>query len=306
MRRWMTVLALAGAVGLAVTGCAPPGGTDGDLTDDWPALGEPQIFTPRAGTCFAADFAETVPLSTYLPVDCAHRHRLETVHVGTFGGAVANAAAAPRRGSAEFGTAYAECDTEARDYLGADWRTARLRLGVATPSPRGWAGGARWFRCDLTELVEIDYRGTDDRGETVSRTGGLHGALRTPGPLQLGCYASTLTRIRTIDRMSPVDCGTRHNTEFAGVWRAPAGQRYPTVPRDWAVFYDGCYQVAARYVEVPERAIRFRADVVAPPSGPADWRAGDRGVRCFVWRPDGRFTRSLKGIGPAGLPVRTR
>lgn len=300
MRRWMTALALAGAVGLGVTGCGAPGGSDGDLTDDWARIGEPKPFSPTAGTCHAADFAETVLLSAYLPVDCPNSHRLETVHVGSFTGATANVAAPPARGTAGFGTAYAECDTRARDYLGADWRTARLWLGVATPSPAAWTGGARWFRCDVIELSSIE-----DSGDPVSRTVSLKGVLRTPGPLHLGCYAATLTRTNTIDRMPPVDCGTRHNSEFAGVWRAPATAKYPTEVRDWAAFYDGCYQVAGRYVEVPQDSVRFRTGIVALPGAAADWRAGNRGVRCYLWIADGRFTRSLKGIGAAGLPIRT-
>jgi hypothetical protein len=300
MRRWMTLLALAGAVGLGLGGCAAPGGSDGDLTDDWARLAEPMIFAPKAEACHAADFSETVYLSSYLPVDCPVSHRLETVHVGAFTAAAANAAAPPARGSADFGKAYSECDGKAREFLGADWRTGRLWLGVATPSPQGWSGGARWFRCDVMELSNVE-----DEGDTVTRTGTLKGTLRTPGPLHLGCYAATLTRTGNIDRMAAVDCDKRHNSEFTGVWRAPAGLRYPSAERDWAAFYDGCYQVTARYVEVPRNSIGFRTGIMALPGGPEDWQAGNRGVRCYLWISDGRFTRSLKGVGPSGLPMRT-
>ncbi|MFY1689370.1 septum formation family protein [Plantactinospora sp. WMMB782] len=300
MRRWTSALALAGAVLLGATGCAPPGGTDGDLTDDWTLVGEPTVFIPAAGTCHSADFSETVYLSSYAPVECAGSHRLETVHVGTFAGAAAGAEKPPAPGSAEFGTAYAECDSRARGFLGADWRTGRLWLGVAVPSTRGWTAGARWFRCDVTELSNVE-----ENGEPVTRTASLKGALGEAGPLRLGCYAATLDRNRTIDRMSGVECSARHNTEFAGVWRAPATLKYPTVDRDWQPFYDGCYTVAARFVGVSQSTVRFRTGVVTLPGGRNDWTAGNRGVRCYLWVSDGAFTRSLKGAGSTGLPVRT-
>ncbi|MGI5212975.1 septum formation family protein [Plantactinospora sp. CA-290183] len=300
MRRWMTALALAGVVGLGVVACAAPGGSDGDLTDDWARVGEPQVFIPSAGTCHAADFAETAYLSSYRPVDCATNHRLETVHVGTFTGAAAERAEPPAPGSTEARAAYGECDTGARSYLGDDWRVGRLWLGMAKPSPQAWAGGARWFRCDVTELTNVE-----DNGDTASRTASLKGALGTRGPLHLGCYAAEMGRNRTIEAMPPIDCGRRHNSEFAGVWAAPASAGYPTEERDWAAFYDGCYQVAARYAGVPQSSVRFRTGVVALPGGPGDWRSGNRGVRCYLWISDGAFTRSLKGAGSSGLPVRT-
>ncbi|GIG85246.1 septum formation family protein [Plantactinospora endophytica] len=301
MRRWMSALAVAGAVVLGVAGCAPPGGTDGDLTDDWAAVGEPVVFTPAAETCHSADFSETVYLSSYLPVDCATNHRLETVHVGTFAGPPGDAQVPPAAGSAQFTAAYAECDNRARGYLGADWRTARLWLGVAVPSPKGWGAGARWFRCDVTELSNVE-----EDGDVVGRTATLKGALREAGPLRLGCYATTLTRTETIDRMPPAECSARHNTEFAGVWRAPATLRYPAAERDWQAFYDGCYTVAARFVGVSQSTIRFRTGVVTLPGGRDDWTSGNRGVRCYLWVSDGKFTRSLKGAGNGGLPIRTR
>ncbi|MFY1674757.1 septum formation family protein [Plantactinospora sp. WMMB334] len=300
MRRWMSALAVTGAVVLGATGCAPPGGTDGDLTNDWAPLGEPAVFTPAAETCHSADFSETVYLSSYLPVDCATNHRLETVHVGTFAGAAGELEAPPKPGSAQFGTAYAECDDRARGFLGADWRTGRLWLGVALPAPIGWTAGARWFRCDLTELANVE-----EDGDAVGRTATLKGALREAGPLHLGCYRTTLTRNRTVDRMTSVECSARHNAEFAGVWRAPATLKYPTADRDWQTFYDGCYTVAARYVGVSQSTVRFRTGVVVLPGGPDDWTSGNRGVRCYLWISDRTFTRSLKGAGPAGLPIRT-
>ncbi|WP_374709229.1 septum formation family protein [Micromonospora sp. AKA38] len=42
-----------------------------------------------------------------------------------------------------------ECDAKATAFVGGDWRGARLTVQVAPPSPGGWQGGSRWFRCDI-------------------------------------------------------------------------------------------------------------------------------------------------------------
>jgi|HigsolmetaAR206D_1030411.scaffolds.fasta_scaffold00212_23 hypothetical protein len=299
MRRWIAALAVAGAVGLGVSGCGAPGGADGNLVDDWAAMGEPTLFTPEARTCHPGSFAETVYLSSYFPVDCSASHQVETIHVGTFTGSL-DATTPPAAGSAPRRAAYAECDRQARSFLGADWRVARLWLGVAIPSERAWLAGARWFRCDLVEVIEVE-----ENGLPTSRTGSLEGALRSPGPLHLTCYAATVDRNRQVDRMPAVDCDKPHNSEFAGVWQAPEDLGYPDEERDWQAFFDGCYGVVARYVEVPHSSVRFRTAVVALPARPDDWKAGDRGVRCYLWSSDRRLTRSLKGAGPDGLPIRT-
>ena len=58
---------------------------------------------------------------------------------------------------------------------------------------------------------------------------------------------------------------------------------------------------------VPDDAnLRFRSGVVVRPPGAGRWRVGDRGVRCYLWLSDRTVTASLKGAGPAGLPVRTK
>jgi hypothetical protein len=35
-----------------------------------------------------------------------------------------------------------------------------------------------------------------------------------------------------------------------------------------------------------------------------EWAQGERGVRCFLWFNDKQVSRSLKGVGTAGLPIR--
>lgn len=302
MRRWLTALVLTGAVTLTLAGCARPDGVDGELTDDWPAFAVPGPFQPVAGTCHLNEFAPAPPLSAHRPVDCAEKHRLETVHVGAFTGATAARPAAPRAGSAEMRAAYADCDAKAREFVGDEWRSGRLWLGVATPTPTAWSGGARWYRCDLQEIAWT--KGTP---VPVDRAGSLNGALASAdSPLRLGCFTVTLSRLGKVDTMLPGACTKQHNGEFAGVWTAPPDADYPTRDQDWLPYYEGCYQRVAAYAKLPrDRNLRARTGVVTVPGSAADWAAGDRGVRCYLWVRDARFTRSLKDAGPSGLPLRT-
>jgi hypothetical protein len=303
MRRWLTGLALAAAAALLVSGCAPPDGVDGELTDDWPVIGAPAPFVPVAGACHAGDFQPVTRLSSYEPVDCATEHRVETVHVGTFTGAAGARNAPPATGSDDFRAAFAECDGKAREFVGDEWRAGRLWLGVSAPAPSAWSGGARWYRCDLVELSAVEKT-----GRPVDRRASLLGALAAAdSPLRLTCFQVTLGRVGRVDTMPAIDCAKPHNSEFAGTWTAPASVAHPVRDRDWVPFYDGCYQRVAAYTGVPkDRNLRARTGVVTVPASAADWKAGDRGVRCYLWANEGRFTRSLKGAGPAGLPVQTR
>ncbi|MCG5471911.1 septum formation family protein [Micromonospora sp. LAH09] len=297
MRSAMTTLFAAAVTASLLVGCAGSGGLDGDLTDDWAALRPPSAFTPAAGVCQAADFTEVVTLATYEPVDCAGPHRVETVHVGAF---PVERASAPAGGSAELRGAFAECDTRATGYVGDEWQVGRLRLSVALPSGPGWAAGSRWFRCDLTELTTVEAAAT-----VVVRSGSLRDTLKGPSGLRLGCQQTGRTASR-VQTLAPVECGKQHDAEFVGVWRAP-DTAYPTRDSDWSPLYDGCRSVLGRYVGVPDDAdLSFRSGVVVRPPGAGRWRVGDRGVRCYLWLSDRTVTASLKGAGPAGLPVRTK
>ncbi|MEV0426969.1 septum formation family protein [Micromonospora sp. NPDC050495] len=294
-RAMRSLVATVAAVGL-LAGCAARGGLDGDLTDDWRALPAPGPFTPAAGVCQVADSTPTIGPDGYEPVDCGLPHRVETVHVGAF---PADRAAPPAGGSPELRTAFADCDARASGYVGDNWRAGRLRLAVALPTGAGWAAGGRWYRCDLSEVDTVEAA-----ARVVTRTGSLRDALKGASPLRLGCQrAGGKARARTL---TPVDCRTGHDAEFVGVWTAP-DRPYPTKEADWAPLYTGCDTVLARYVNVPDdKMLRFRTGVVVRPPGAGRWAAGDRGVRCYLWLSDRTVTASLKGAGPAGLPVRTR
>jgi hypothetical protein len=297
--RWAVAAVCALFVGLAA-GCGNPGGVDGELGDDWVGLAEPKAFTPAAQACHRTSHTEFGSLATYRPVDCAGAHRSETFHVGTFAGAEAGRNAPPPRASQGMRTAYAACDKQARGFLGDDWRQGRLWLGVVVPSASGWAGGARWFRCDLYEVSDVD-----DFGDSVDRQGSLKGALGAASPLRLGCYQVKSDSDGVIDSMSDVACTKQHNSEFVGVYQAPASMAYPKGDSAWKRLHTGCRKAVASYVKVPDDAnLVFRTGTVAVPNLEDDWKNGNHGVRCYLYLNDAKLTKSMKGVGAKGLPIR--
>jgi hypothetical protein len=145
----------------------------------------------------------------------------------------------------------------------------------------------------------------EDDGSLVQRVGTLRDALKDPkSPLRLTCYTVRLAADGKIEQMPAAPCTAKHNSEFAGIWNA-AGEGYPRTGREWDRFHDACRSVIASYVGVPDDAdLKYRAGVISLPAGQDVWRLGDRGVRCYLWLSDTTVTKSLKGRGPAAMPVR--
>jgi hypothetical protein len=250
--------------------------------------------------CHDAAYSASGPLEAFAPVDCAESHRAETVYVGTFAGAAAGGTAPPTKGSAEWRAAYAECDDRTRTFLGGDFRYGRLWLGVVLPSASGWRGGARWFRCDVFEVPNVE-----EFDDPVAREGSLKGALAAPSPLALGCFQVTASADGSIDSMAASACTKAHNSEFVGVFTAPAGSAYPKTDADWTRMHTGCRTAVAGYVKVPnDDELRFRTGTVAVPNLQDDWQSGNTGVRCYLYLKAAKFTRSLKGAGSKALPAR--
>ncbi|MGW0435056.1 septum formation family protein [Micromonospora sp. NPDC003197] len=293
MRRWLTLGALGAVAALALTGCANPGGVDGDLTDDWAAVGELKIFVPENGTCHL-DFSEVGYRSAYNPVDCGQSHRLETLHLGTFTGEDANRTSPPPVDSPSMRTARQECDTKVAEVLGGDWRNSRLELSIVLPSPQGWTGGARWFRCDLSENKSLD-----DPGLTL-RSSSLKGALSSPSDLLLGCYNPKLVKDE-LDTMTPVACTAKHRAEFVGIFQAP-DTSFDGMAAD--SIHRGCLGVVAKYAGVSNDSnMKYRAGTIYYPPSEEAWEAGERGIRCFLWIGDRDMTKSVKGGGSKALPI---
>lgn len=296
--RWATTL--AATVLLAVAGCGNKGDVDGDLTNDWAAMAPATGFVPIAQTCHLANYAVFGPRATYEEVDCSVAHRTETVHVGEYTGAAAQAVDPPFSTSPGARAAYRTCDERTSQYVGGPWRNARLWIGVTHPSPAAWAGGARWFRCEVVELDSIE-----DGGALVQRAGSLRDALlNTTGSLALTCYAIELDTAGAIHTMPPVDCDSKHNAEFVGVWTAPDKAAFPKGDTAWEEFHSGCRRLAAEYTGVPDDAnLRYRLGVVSLPGSADVWAQGDHGVRCYLWLDKAELIGSLKGKGTKALPV---
>ncbi|MFJ6197594.1 septum formation family protein [Micromonospora sp. NPDC092111] len=296
MRRWWTAVAVSGVTALALAGCAAAAGVDRNLTDDWPALAAPQGFVPTEGACHAG-VQDVGYRSGWNPVDCAGSHRTETMHVGTLTGANAGPTAPPADGSPAMRAARAECDREVGRQVGGDWRAGRLGLTVVFPSPQGWTGGARWFRCDVSEIKSIDEPGVNPR------TGSLRGVLAGDTDVKLGCFNPKVAR-DDVQAMVPVSCATRHHAEFVGVWQAP-DVSYAEFTRAGNRVHQGCLGLIARYAGVPKDGdLKFRAGSIYYHPVEPEWRSGNRGVQCFLWLSDRALTRSLKGAGTRALPVR--
>lgn len=284
---------------VALAGCGKPGGVDGTVTDDWGQIAAPTGFTPQASTCHLASFAETVSRDAYEQVDCALQHRTETVYVGTYPSPAAAADHPPSKGSEGARDVYRQCDLKTTAYVGAPWRLGRLWIGVVHPTEAAWSGGARWFRCDVIEVISIE-----DDGGLVMRSGSLRGALESDiSPLRLTCYTIKLNKSGAITTMPIAQCATKHNAEFVGVWYA-GDLPYPKKDSQWKAFHTGCRKLIGSYVGVPVDAdLEFRAGVVSLPGGEDVWASGDHAVRCYLWLDAATLTSTVKGRGPKALPV---
>ncbi|SCL25227.1 Septum formation [Micromonospora rhizosphaerae] len=295
MRRWWTAVAVGVTAALALAGCAPAG-VDRDLGDDWPAFGAAKGFVPDNGVCHPT--AQDVGyLSGYNPVECTQSHRAETLHVGTLTGKDAARSAPPRAGSNEMRTARAECDRQVSKAVGAEWRSGRLVVAVVFPSPLAWKGGARWFRCDVSEVASLDDI------SLIARTATLKNALAEGSPLALGCFNPKLSK-DDIEEMRPVSCTAKHHAEFVGVYQAP-DISYAEFKRTALRVHKACRGLIAKYVKVPNNGdMLYRSGTIIYHPSEEEWKDGNRGVQCFLWLDDRTLTRSLKGAGSKGLPIR--
>lgn len=283
-------------VTLTLAGCAaaPPAGTDGDLVDDWAPLATATGFTPEAGTCHPT-VTEVGYRNAYAPTPCDRPHVVETLHVGTVTGDEATDSTPPEAGSAAMRTAYATCEREVNQALGADWRSGRIGLSVVLPSRAGWEGGFRWFRCDVSEEQSLDDP------SVVSRTTGLAGALTGDSPLRHTCFEPVLDDDHVAE-MTPVACTEKHHAEFVGVWTAPDTD-YADFQRNDDQTSEACLKLIAEYAGVPRSDVEYRSGYIYYEPREEQWLTGNRGVQCFLWLHDRNLNRSMKGAGKAGLPA---
>jgi putative regulator of septum formation len=288
LRVMVAALLLAGLAGCS--GPAPEG-VDGDLTDGWAMLPAAEPFRPKIGECFE-NLVEVAAMDDHRPVDCGELHVAETFFVGEG----PDEPVAPTGGSAAMHAAYADCSGRAVTFLGGPWREARIVVRAVWPSRQGWAGGARWFRCDV---AQADLDGSSD----TSRTGSLAGTLTADSGLRLGCFNPKVNSdaVRT---MTAIACTKTHAAEFAGLWTAP-DIPYAEQIRDRDRSAAGCRSAIARFTGVPDDDdVQYRSGWISYNPTRTEWQQGERRVRCFLWFRGGKLTRSLAGAGPSALPVR--
>lgn len=287
--RGIVGVALAAATLLAASACSKlPQGADGNLTNQWTGLPEPTSWEPVAESCHK-DFQETSYRNAYVPLECDEAHFYETVTVGTFTGSATEGSAPPVAGSVELRAAYADCDKKTTSFLGKEWRTGMVWIGVSVPSRAGWGGGARWYRCEVAAL--------DDRyGDPVSRRTSLADEFTKASDLLLGCYSYK-------DSLVSIACGSAHNAEFAGIYQT-GDTAFAQLSKLDDKMASECRKIIAGYVKVPNDAnMKYRTGVVWNWPSQADWDAGDHGVRCHLWFSKKTVAKSLKGAGNAGMPI---
>jgi hypothetical protein len=125
---------------LAVASCSNPL-QPGDAAD--------QVATPKVGVCrdlTASDL--NLQTNGTAAVRCSQQHTAETFAAGVLPASSGSAYADARHARFVFET----CQQAFAEFIGADESLAlRVQLSWAwfRPSERGWARGARWYRCDL-------------------------------------------------------------------------------------------------------------------------------------------------------------
>ena len=290
MRRWWVALVCAVALGVTSACGSLPYGIDGDITDEWTPPAEPQPFRPADTGCFD-EVDRTAPLATYAPIDCAERHLAEAFYLGELTGKAA-AKDAAQSGAATTAAA-AECGRRAVTFFGAEHRTGQLRLQPVLPGTAGWAGGARWFRCDA---MQVDLN-TD---RVVSRTGSLRDTLKGRAPMALRCFQADV-RGASVGELRAVDCAKKHDAEFAGLWTAPAGD---LADLDNTRLGKGCRSTIADWAGVPDNSdTQYRYGYLGfAPTG-VEWDNGLRTVQCFLWMEGRTLKGSYRKAGTKKLPI---
>jgi hypothetical protein len=284
---------LAAVLGLLAAGCGNPSGTDGDLLDDWAALGRPGVPVPVVGSCWSstATAFKLAPDNGMKLVDCSAEHASETFYVGQFTGTPAQGSAVPAEG--DLGGAYTTCDDQAKNFLADDWHNGRLVLRVFPPTDRQWAGEARFYRCDLVEAG-------NDNGAVVQRTASLKATLDGSRPVGLTCVQVKISG-DAIDDFVPIGCATTHNGEYVGTFFSPDARPYPTdAGARRSLLEPGCAALVAKFLGLTEAEYNTNKQIsfAWSTASPTSWAYGDRSARCYiVLEGTLSVSRSLKGNG---------
>jgi hypothetical protein len=290
---------LAGAVALvaAAAGCGPAKAGDGDLLDDWAMLAAAKVAEPAAGACWttsATDTAELTDTRAYQQ-PCDMDHVFETASVGHFTGDAASGSSAPT--GAKLAAAWAECDEAASDYLGAEWQSGRVYVAVVAPTDRQWAGGGRFYRCDVgalrTEAGMFDPRKTT-----------MKGALAAGGDLRLSCGTQVGVTQDSWEDITPTPCTEPHDVEYVGTVSSPTND-YPSDDKAYdAAFGKTCEAKMLSYIGMSrtswasQKALYYGYWMTGVKS---DWAVGNHTARCYAMIDKKKINRSLKGAGDVSV-----
>lgn len=261
------------------------------LTDEWPQMPAVQAFEPKAETCHAG-VAASIDSRSYRPVDCALKHKVQTLHVGQLSGEIAVRATPPVLTDPSAEPVYAECDKGVKARLGRDWRDFRLAIVVHVPTAAAWAGGARWVTCNA--VIPRDLARMDDN-DLIEQEGPLTGSALDR--LLLGCFSYTSAPGSSL---TGVECGTPHNAEYVGTDSMPAGTKYPQADSDWDKLHEKCFVLTAAFVGVARSALTI--GVSSWIESESRWHGGDRSIRCYLWLDEKTMSASAKGSRGLGIP----
>ncbi len=282
----VTVLLVAALLGA----CSLPRGVDGNLTNGWPEFPSATLHTPATGDCYAHVYDRD-------PVDCAVEHDREAAFVGTFTGAPAGRNKPPLRDGPDAQAAWLQCAAPVAEFLGGDWHDGLLLLELVLPTASAWSVGARWYRCDVSEL--------EDPWETdrLTRTASLRAALKSP-ELRLGCLATTKSSDGYFFA-HPAPCDQPHHNEYVGFFVAPNIPFLdPSVPADpktqrnpaAALAEKQCWPKIEAFVGT--RNVSLKIGWSYSGFDKEHWGYGDRSARCFAGPlADVSWTATIKGLG---------
>ena len=239
---------------------------------------------PAVGSCWNVDPGAAGSAFPWPggPVDCGRAHTAEVFHVGQVDRELAAKAENSTGDDAKvsqslmYAQARSACIELASVYLGAGWRTGRVKVLADWVKPPKTGH----FGCALAEVAD------PTGAKFVSRTGSLRGALRSD-QLTIGCVAS----------LSYVPCDQPHDGEFTGTYAiTPLDAPYDAAKVKQAA-ETGCAEVTGRYVTAPRTDLRTA--YVGPTSG-ADWLGSDQTFACYAMSAG--LKGSVKGLGTGPLP----
>lgn len=281
---------LAVTLTLALAGCSRAPGIDGVIVDQWPAMAEPTGWEPQAGVCYQ-DVNPVLPRFPQGTVECTQYHKAETIYIGQVADA-AGMTSQPTADSPAYRAAWAECDAKTTEYVGGPWRERKIRIGLAFPTNSNWDGGARWFACQASAVQRVV-------GSATLVRFGLKGAFDSQPDLLQGC--AQVSDGTSTGEWTSKSCDQTHNAEFVGtfVWEGPREVAKAQLQQGDSTLHRKCRAAVLAFA-----GATVRTGTYAWLPGEPDWKAGDNSVRCFLWLEGTSVSRSLKGAGRAGWPLK--